>query len=143
LGANYTEVRYEDLVSNPQETLAGLSSFVGQELDHEQILKVGIGSVSKPNTSFGPDRDETGFSPVGRWKQALPARAAAELEAVLSATLTELGYALSAERLKGLDRARLKMRRRLYWTYFETKLRLKRQSLLAPLLVPRDLSWLN
>jgi hypothetical protein len=143
LGANYTEVRYEDLVLNPQETLAGLSAFVGQELHYEQILKVGIGSVSKPNTSFGPGRDETGFSPVGRWKQALPERTAAELEAVLSPTLTELGYPLSAERLQGLDRARLKMRRRLYCTYFETKLRLKRQRLLAPLLAPRDLSWLN
>jgi len=143
LGASYTEVRYEDLVSNPQETLAGLSAFVGQELDYEQILKVGIGSVSKPNTSFYSDKGETGFSPVGRWKQALPERAAAELEAALSETLTELGYPLSAGQLQGLDRTRLKIRRRLYRTYFETKLLLKRQSLLAPMLVPRDLSWLS
>ena len=143
LGANYREVRYEDLVSEPQKTLTDLSSFVGQELDYDQILKVGIGSVSKPNTSFTPGKEEAAFSPVGRWKEALSESAAAQLEAVLGPALTELGYPLSAKQLPAADRTRLRMNRRLYQAYFETKLLLKRQSLLAPLLVPRDLSWLS
>jgi len=141
--AHYREVRYEDLVSKPHQTLAGLSSFVGQELDYEQILKVGIGSVSQPNTSFGSGKDDADFSPVGRWKQALPERAAGELETVLGPALTELGYSLSGTALRGLDHARLKWRRYLYLAYFETKLLLKRQTPLAPLFVPRDLSWLS
>ena len=141
--AHYREVRYEDLVSKPHETLAGLSSFLGQELDYEQILKIGIGSVSQPNTSFGSGKDDADFSPVGRWKQAQPERAAGELETVLGPALTELGYPLSAIALRGLEHARLKWRRHLYRAYFETKLLLKRESLLAPLLVPRDLSWLD
>ena len=143
LGANYREVRYEDLVSEPHKTLADLSSFVGQELDYDSILKVGIGSVSKPNTSFSAGKEETGFSPVGRWKQALSENAAAQLEAVLGPALTELGYQLSGTQLPAADRTRLRMNRGLYRAYFETKLLLKRQSLLAPLLVPRDLSWLD
>ncbi len=148
MGASYREVRYEDLVLKPHETLADLSSFVGQELDYDQILKVGVGSVSKPNTSFesgrfGSGKDEAEFSPLGRWKQTLPEKTAAELEAVLGPALTELGYSLLTEPPSTLDRARLRWRRDLYRAYFESKLFLKRQSLFAPLLVPRDLSWLD
>jgi hypothetical protein len=158
MGGNYREVRYEDLVLKPRETLADLSSFVGQELDYEQILKVGLGSVSKPNTSFGsescgsdrgvpgkdaPSKDEMEFSPLGRWKQALPEKTAAQLEAILGPALTDLGYSLSTEAPKGLDLVRLRWRREMYRTYFESKLFLKRQSLFAPLLVQRDLSWLD
>jgi hypothetical protein len=143
LGAQYTELRYEDLVLRPHETLADLSSFVGQELDYDQILKVGLGSVSEPNTSFASGSNEAEFSPIGRWKQALPEEAAAQLESVLGPALTELGYDLCTVAPKKLDRARLRWRRHLYRSYFESKLFLKRQSLFAPLLIPRDLSWLD
>lgn len=143
MGANYREVRYEDLVLKPHETLAGLSSFVGQELDYDRILKVGLGSVSKPNTSFGEDKAGAEFSPVGRWKQGLPEETASQLEAALSSTLTELGYPLSAQAAKGLELARIRWRRNLYRAYFESKLFLKNRTPLAPLFVTRDLSWLD
>ncbi len=52
LGADYTEVRFEELVGSPQETLARLGSFIDHDLDYDRIQKVGIGSVSAPNTSF-------------------------------------------------------------------------------------------
>src|SRR5438270_2319026 len=55
LGADYKEVRYEDLVDDPNATLAGLGEFIGQKLDYSEIERVGIGSVSQPNTSFGKD----------------------------------------------------------------------------------------
>src|SRR4029077_10575911 len=46
LEADYREIHYEDLVSNPREVLAQLGDFVEQELDYDHIQQVGIGSVS-------------------------------------------------------------------------------------------------
>ena len=143
LGANYTEVSYEDLVLRPHETLASLSSFVGQDLDYDEILKVGIGSVSKPNTSFGQQNDEAEFNPLGRWKQALSHEKLVELEATLGPTLTELGYELATTDAKALDRPELRRKRALYKAYFDAKHALKGWSLLSPLLMTRDLSWLG
>ena len=143
MGANYREVRYEDLVQKPHETLAGLSSFVGQELDYDQILKVGVGSVSKPNTSFEQGKDGAEFCPVGRWKLGLAEEAASEIEAALGPTLTDLGYPLSTKAVTGLDLARIRWRRNLYRAYFESKLFLKNRTPLGPLFVTRDLSWLE
>ena len=143
LGANYREVRYEDLVLRPHETLASLSTFVGQKMDYDEILKVGIGSVSKPNTSFGQHDDGAAFNPLGRWKQALPAEKIVELEAVLGPTLTELGYPLVTTDAKALDRPDLRRKRALYKAYFDTKHALKGWKLLSPLLVTHDLSWLG
>ena len=38
--------------SQPRETLAKIGQFIEQDLDYDQIRRVGIGSVSAPNTSF-------------------------------------------------------------------------------------------
>ena len=53
LGADYKEIHYEDLVQSPQEVLAGIGEFIGQELDYAKIQRVGIGSISRPNSFFG------------------------------------------------------------------------------------------
>jgi len=142
MGTQYREVRYEDLVLKPRETLAELSSFVGQDLDYDQILKAGIGSVSKPNTSFECGSAEAEFSPLGRWKQALSEEALVQLEVVLGSALTELGYPLSTKPASIVNQSKLQLRRNLYRSYFDSKLFLKNQRLFAPLLIPRDLSWL-
>ncbi len=143
MGSNYREVRYEDLVQKPREALAELSSFVGQELDYDEILKAGIGSVSKPNTSFEPGTSEEEFSPLGRWKQSLSGEQIAQLGVVLGPALAELGYPLSGRNPSDVSPARLRWRRNLYRAYFDAKLFLKSQSRFAPFLVPRDLSWLE
>ena len=143
LGANYKEVRYEDMVLRPHETLADLSSFVGQELDYDQILQEGIGSVSKPNTSFETGNKDADFSPVGRWKQGLCEKTLVELEAVLGPTLTDLGYPLATADPKALDRPDLRRKRALYRAYFDSKHFLKSSTPLSPMLVSHDLSWLD
>ena len=112
-------------------------------MDYDEILKVGIGSVSKPNTSFGQQNDEAEFNPLGRWKQALSHEKLVELEATLGPTLTELGYELATTDAKALDRPELRRKRALYKAYFDAKHALKGWSLLSPLLMTRDLSWLG
>jgi hypothetical protein len=70
----YMEVAYHRLVGDYAPTLAAIGEFIGHPLDPTYIASSAIGSVSKPNTSFQPER--SGFAPVGRWKNQLdPARA--------------------------------------------------------------------
>src|SRR5579863_4719291 len=92
LGADYIEVRYEDLVSNPREVLAHLSVFVDQELDYDAIQRAGIGSVSRPNSSFREEGGSGVFSPVGRWKKFYSEEESAMFEALVDQTLQELRY---------------------------------------------------
>ncbi|MEO6445779.1 MAG: sulfotransferase, partial [Gemmatimonadaceae bacterium] len=88
LGADYCEVRYEDLVDAPVDTLAKLGRFIGQPLDWDHIQRVGIGSVGKPNTSF--PGAQGGFK--GRWRTELPAADARDVDGMLARTLRTLGY---------------------------------------------------
>jgi len=80
-------VRYEDLTSAPQQTLDRIAAFIEQPLVHEEILRAGVGSVSKPNTSF-PGQTST-FQ--GRWKAELPDSRARSLEAMLAPVLERQG----------------------------------------------------
>lgn len=91
LGANYRECRYEDLVTNPEETLADLSEFLGEELDYDFIQANGVGSVRNPNTSFQDGK----FHPVGRWRDRMTKEQVADVESVIGNMLTAKGYELS------------------------------------------------
>ena len=105
LGADYYELHYEDMVEKPHQTLRALGDFVGQELDYEKIQQVGIGSVSKPNTSF-----DTGgnFNPVGRWEKQMSPAQLADIESLTGDFLRELGYPLSASPRHDFRSARLR-----------------------------------
>jgi hypothetical protein len=63
LAEDYLEVRFEDLKTQPAATLAQIGRFIRHDLNHERIMRVGMGSVTAPNTSFKGDSG----SPVGRW----------------------------------------------------------------------------
>jgi len=141
LGDDYIEVRFEELVTDPQNTLAKVSSFIDHDLDYDRILKVGIGSVSEPNTSFksGPGDN---FNPVGRWKDGYTPEHLAMLEALVGDTLTELGYSLATTDCALLNRPHLNWMRALYQMYFDSKLWLKAETPLGKLFVTRSLSWL-
>jgi len=139
LGTDYTEVRFEELISDPHTTLAKVGDFVGQELDYDRILKAGIGSVSEPNTSF-KDASDDAFNPLGRWRTGFTPDDLSTFETLVGGTLEELGYELgSAERL---NRADLKRMRAIYRTYFGSKLWLKAKTPLGRVFVTKDLSWL-
>ncbi len=141
LGADYTEVRFEDLVGSPRETLARLGSFIDHDLDYDRIQKVGIGSVSAPNTSFTAGSPET-FNPAGRWKSSYTPENLATFEELVGGTLKELGYELGTTDRRVLNRAGLKRMRATYRKYFDSKLYLKAKTPLGKLLVTRDLSWI-
>jgi len=141
LGGDYTEVHFEELVTNPRETLARLGSFIEHDLDYDRIQKVGIGSVSEPNTSFKAGSDQQ-FSPVGRWKKSYTKEDLTTMEALIGKTLRELGYELETDPGDLEKRSDLQIMRAIYRRYFDTKLYLKAKTPLGQFLVTRDLSWI-
>jgi len=138
LGDDYIEVHFEELIRDPRKTLTLLGQFIGQELDYDEILRVGIGSVSAPNTSFG---DSGNFNPVGRWRDQFSGDELAIFEGLVGSTLQENGYELATKNRDALNRADLQLLRASYRAYFDMKLYLKAQTPLGRLLVSRDLSW--
>jgi hypothetical protein len=141
LGGDYTEVRFEELVGRPRETLAKLGSFIEHDLDYDRIQRVGIGSVSAPNSSFKESLSEA-FKPTGRWKQSYTPENLATFEGLVGKTLKELGYELGTKEQDLPSRGDLNRMRATYRAYFDSKLFLKAKTPLGKLLVTRDLSWI-
>lgn len=138
LGSDYVEVRYEDLVAKPREVLAHLSTFVDQELDYDEIQRVAIGSVSRPNTSFKDEGAGANFDPVARWKKFYSSEQLAAFEELVGATLQELGYSRATE--TGSSGIAWRAFRAQYAAYFAGKFSLKTRTPLGRWLVSRDLS---
>jgi hypothetical protein len=141
LGEDYTEVHFEELISQPQETLARLGRFIEQDLDYERIRRSGIGSVSAPNSSFG-DASGEDFNPSGRWKTGYSPEELEMFEGLVGRTLEENGYELATAAHKKLNRTDLQSMCAAYRAYFDMKLYLKAKTPLGPLMVTRDLSWI-
>jgi hypothetical protein len=140
LGADYTEVHFEDLVNRPHETLARLGAFIDHDLDYDRIQRVGIGSVSSPNSSF--QNGSAAFTPTGRWKSGYSPENLEMFEGLVGRMLEELGYELATKDRTLLDRSDLRRMRAMYHAYFNSKLFLKTKTPLGQFLVTRDLSWI-
>ena len=121
---DFIRVRYEDLTSAPQATLDRIATFIGQPLDHEQIMAAGVGSVSKPNTSF-PGQTASFH---GRWKGELTEPRARALEAMLAPVLERQGYEVDSS-LTSVERARGAAELAAYRAWFGSRQALKRTPL--------------
>jgi Sulfotransferase family len=132
--ADYIEVRYEDLVCNPEKTLSTLGEFLDHDLDYGRIQKTAVGRVASPNTVWKEESGAETFSPVNRWKTKLSQPEIAALEALIGDCLEEFGYPLTNERRSSasLD-ATLSLMRILYPPYFEAKLFLQSKTVVGRL----------
>lgn len=90
MGSDYCEIHYEDLLQRPKETIATISSFIGDELCLEQIESNAMGTLVIPNSSFGELQHKRN-SYIGRWKK-LDALTAERLNFLIGPFLKELGY---------------------------------------------------
>lgn len=131
LGNDYLEVHFEQLQADPTGTLAKVGDFIAHDLDYERILRVGIGSVREPNTSFKGDAG----NPVGRWKQKISPERLALFEALVGPTLKKLGYPLATG---GAGASRIKALRlgACYRAYFAAKFWFKNSALARAYLGP-------
>jgi hypothetical protein len=122
--ADYIEIRYEDLVTNPRETLGRLGGFIDHDLDYDRIQNAGLGRLSETNSSFREEGKEK-IKPLGRWKERLAHVDVAAIEATVGKCLEENGYELSlpaAERRRSLRQSGM---RGIYPVFFDAKLWLK------------------
>lgn len=119
LGEDYQEVRFEDLVAKPQETLQRLGSFIDHDLDYERVHHTGIGSVSKPNSSFA-DEPEGTFNPVARWKTKMSLKEMSGLQDLIGDSLLALGYGPLSEP-RGATSLRAARMRAVYPLLFDAK----------------------
>lgn len=103
--ADYIEIRYEDLITNPHETLGKLGGFLDHDLDYDRIQRAGLGRLSETNSSFREEGAKETINPLGRWKERLAHADVAAIEAAVRECLQENGYELSlpaAERRRSL-----------------------------------------
>lgn len=130
--ADYIEVRYEDLVGQPEKTLRALGEFLDHDLDYGRIQKTAIGRVAAPNTVWKEESSAGTFSPIGRWKAKLSQPEIAALEALIGDCLEEFDYPLSTGR-RGSVRLgpTLGFMRAFYPPFFETKLFLQSKTVVG------------
>ncbi|MGA2979354.1 MAG: sulfotransferase [Terriglobales bacterium] len=123
--ADYIEIRYEDLITNPRETLGKLGGFIDHDLDYDRIQRAGLGRLSETNSSFREEGAKEKINPLGRWKERLAQADVAAIEATVGDCLHENGYELSlpaAERRRSLRQSWM---RGMYPVFLGSKLWLK------------------
>jgi hypothetical protein len=129
LGSSYMEVRFRDLVSRPRErpreTLTAVGQFVGHPMDYERIVASGIGSVSKPNTSFDGELQQGRFQPVDRWKTAYTKEELRLIESLIGNQLMKMGFELETPAKERSVNLAAKTTRALYRLRFNSRTWLK------------------
>jgi len=121
---DYLEVRFEDLIERPQETLTQIGGFVHHDLDYSRMVENPIHCLKAPNTSFRGSAD----SPIGRWRQQEAAPDVAVCESLVGPYLDELGYPRSGSEPHGSWSLSERLIRASYLAYFSAKRRLRAQS---------------
>lgn len=139
IGDYYLEVHYRDLVRQPRETLAVIAGFLDHNVDYDRIQKTGIGSVTKPNTSFPSELHSHQFSPMDRWKRGLGEAELRLVETLVGPLLVKLGYELANAPASLSGRLADRVDRRLYRASFGAKVWLKAHSSLSGRFASADL----
>jgi hypothetical protein len=121
--ADYFEVRYEELVSNPRPALRKLGEFLDHDLDYDLIQNARLGRLRESNSSFLETNG--GRNPVNRWREKLSSREIESVEAMVGAYLEELGYLLSSPKESRKTGSRGKCVRAFYFNLLDTKLWMK------------------
>jgi hypothetical protein len=126
--ADYLEVRYEELVSEPRTTLRKLKEFLDHDLNYDRIQEASLGRLRESNSSFSEkseDEEDDRRSPVNRWREKLSSNQVASVEAIIGEYLEELGYPLSSQAGARKSTLRKKCMRAFYFNLLNAKLWLK------------------
>ncbi len=96
LGANYREVRYEDLLENPEEEVKRLLEFLGADAS-ERIVRRCVSVASFERLAEGRKRGQEAASfyrkgIAGDWKNVFTEQNKQDFKAVAGDLLIELGY---------------------------------------------------
>lgn len=93
----YAELRYERLVEDPAQYLAGLCEFLGEEYDPAMTEphKIADIAVPKRKTWHAENREQVTQARAGSWQERLEPGEVSLCEAVMGRRLRSLGYELS------------------------------------------------
>jgi hypothetical protein len=96
LGANYAEVKYEDLLENPEDEVKRLLEFLGADAD-EQTVRQCVSATSFEKLAGGRRRGQEATSffrkgIAGDWKNVFTEQDKRDFKAVAGDLLIELGY---------------------------------------------------
>ena len=107
-------LRYEDLVSSPEEKQRELCQFLNiADLPSQRSLARG-GKPWQGNSMFGDQFNAISSAPVGRWVETLTEEEAATVEVITGPLMQRLGYAVSKP-INSLDKqSRQRVIRRLF-----------------------------
>jgi hypothetical protein len=88
-GADFVELRYEDLVAAPRAALERLCAFIGVAFRDEML------SLDRPAENLGDTRGETSIvaTNFGKWRRELREDEVRRVERIAGVLMTELGYA--------------------------------------------------
>lgn len=118
LGGDYREVRFEDLVVDPESTLQSLEEFVAYPLDYDVILDNAVGTVAEPNTAFERSTRDGGspsdFSPIGRWREHPDRESITRMEETVGDSLEELGYEVNHRQEREIQLLPWRVRKGVY-----------------------------
>lgn len=123
--ADYIEIRYEDLIMKPHETLRQLGSFIDHDMDYDRIQRAGLGRLSETNSSFREEGAKEKLNPLGRWKERLAHEDVAAIESTVGNSLKDNGYELSLAGSELDCSARHLGMRGIYPAFLNTKLWMK------------------
>jgi hypothetical protein len=126
--ADYTEIHYEDLVSNPRPTLSRLGSFLDHDLDYDRIQSRGLGALRESNSSFREEQANAPIRPMQRWRERLSREDVRALEALVGNCLEATGYELITAKHERSSGFTQKWMRTTYPAFLDTKLWLKRDT---------------
>ena len=96
----YMEIKYEDLIKFPNETLQKIGAFTQVDLDLNSISKNKVGVLSRSNTAFiNESKQNTLFHPdaISRWEKILTDKERNLLEAIIGDTLKQFGYNVQSQ----------------------------------------------
>lgn len=96
LGANYAEVKYEELLERPEEEMERLLKFLGAEAS-EQTVRQCVGAASFSKLAGGRERGQEAASffrkgIAGDWQNVFTGRDKRDFKAAAGNLLLELGY---------------------------------------------------
>src|SRR5580700_2165759 len=123
--ADYIEIRYEDLITKPHETLGKLGGFLDHDLDYDRIQHASLGRLSETNSSFREESAKDKINPLGRWKERLTQADVAAIEATVGECLQKNGYELSQPAVERHRSMRQSWMRGMYPAFLGSKLWLK------------------
>ena len=88
LGEDYLELRYEDLLDDPERWLTAIAEHVGQSFDPKML------DPGRATENLGDTRGATGIvkGNTGKWRERMPPKQLRRVEELCGPLLTDLGY---------------------------------------------------